>query len=125
MTVSLSIICNLIVGVEVEFSWLPYAVPASALFYVFTFMFADIVAEIYGFEKAVRMTVYNIIAQAITCGIIFLLIHCLPANIDEQSESIMYFFTIMSREFFSSTIALITARTICYEPRLLTQCFVI
>ncbi|WP_119344007.1 VUT family protein [Facilibium subflavum] len=111
---SLSIICNLIMGVEVIIPvyFTQLTVPASALFYVLTFMFCDLVAEIYGFEKAVRVTVYNVIAQAITCGIVFALLNWLPANIDKQSESIMYFFTLMSREFISSTLALIAAKTL-------------
>lgn len=111
---SLSIICNLIMGVEVHLPiyFTTLTVPASALFYVLTFMICDIVAEIYGFEKAVRVTVYNVIAQAITCGIVFSLITFLPAKIDHQSESIMYFFTLMSREFISSTLALIAAKTL-------------
>ena len=111
---SLSIICNIIMGVEVHIPlyFTVMRIPASALFYVLTFMICDIVAEIYGFEKAVRVTVYNVIAQVITCGIVFFLVYLMPASMDRQSESIMYFFTLMSREFLSSTFALVAAKTV-------------
>ena len=113
LVVSLSIICNIIMGVEVHVPvyFTVMKIPAAALFYVLTFMICDIVAEIYGFEKAIRVTVYNVIAQAVTCGIVFSLLYILPAHIDKQNESIMYFFTLMSREFLSSTLALIAAKT--------------
>lgn len=108
--VSLQLICNLIIGVEVKIY--SFAITASALFYALSFTLSDLVAEIYGFEKAVRATVYNIYSQIIFCGIAFVVVHFLEVNFaGEGAQSVNYFYNLIAREFFSSTLSLIAGKT--------------
>jgi len=108
--VSLQLICNLIIGVEVKIY--TFTITASALFYALSFTLSDLVAEVYGFEKAVRATVYNIYSQIIFCGIAFVVVHYLePTVSDEGAQSVNYFYNLIAREFFSSTLSLIAGKT--------------
>lgn len=110
LLIALQLVCNLIIGVQTTI--FGFNITASAIFYVFSFAISDLIAERYGFERAVKATVYNLISQIIFCGITLIVVIYFEINISSQGgASVKYFYDIVAREFFSSTLSLIVGKT--------------
>ncbi len=89
--ISLQLICNLIEPITINFGY--FKLPASALFYVFSFAASDIITENFGFKMAVSATYYNIIAQIVFCGIAAVVNYGLPTHFDSnQGEATFHYF---------------------------------
>jgi uncharacterized integral membrane protein (TIGR00697 family) len=106
--ISLQLICNTIEPIIFIFSG--FKIPASALFYVFSFAVCDIITENFGFKLAVRATILNVIAQLTYCGIATMVI-LIPkeyqADSSHASESFQYIFHFLSLELLSSILSLL------------------
>lgn len=106
--ISLQLICNTIEPIILNFDSIK--IPASAVFYVFSFTICDVITENFGFKLAVRATILNIIAQLIYCGIAFI-VFFIPKKFQAEhaANSFQYIFHFLSLELLSSILSLLVS----------------